>query len=135
MVLLYGVREEKDILMKEQLDSWHELCSQEHRPRFRRIYCIGSRWSNIHIGAKTNDYVRPCLENKLLGLGPEAEVGWINEEKIRKWGFPPSPETRVFVCGLPGVYDKLCGPRLSSEVTKGSVLDILGYSDSTVVKF
>ena len=59
--------------------------------------------------------------------------GWINDEKIKKYAYPPSLDTKVLVCGLPGVYDKLCGPRSSQEVAEGSVLYNLGY-DGMVVK-
>jgi len=58
----------------------------------------------------------------------------VNEEKIRKHGFPPSENMKVIVCGLPGVYDKLCGSRESSEVAVDSVLSKLGYSSSMVIK-
>ena len=34
-------------------------------------------------------------------------AGWIDEEKVREFGFPPADDTQVFVCGLPSVYDSL----------------------------
>ena len=40
----------------------------------------------------------------------------------------------MIVCGLPGVYDKLCGSRECSEVAVDSVLHKLGYSSSMVIK-
>jgi cytochrome-b5 reductase len=90
----------------------------------------------VHIGAKTKNYVQPDLMKKIESLGPEgAEIGWVDEDKIRMHAFPPAADTRVFVCGLPGVYDKLCGPRLSPFVTKDSALGNLGYSNDMVVKF
>jgi hypothetical protein len=63
------------------------------------------------------------------------ELGWVNEEKILSHGFPPAPDTKVFVCGLPGVYLKLCGPRSSLEIPPGTALRALGYSQEMVVKF
>ena len=63
------------------------------------------------------------------------ELGWVNEDKISHHGFPPSIDTRVFVCGLPGVYLKLCGPRTTPEVLPNTSLYNLGYSDEMVVKF
>jgi len=87
------------------------------------------------MGAKTKSYVPPALQQKIATLGDFAEVGWINEEKIRNHAFPPSVDTKVFVCGLPGVYDKLCGPRLSPQVAAGSALFSIGYSDDMVIKF
>ena len=60
--------------------------------------------------------------------------GWINEDKLRRHGFPPGENSRVVVCGLPGVYDKLCGPRTDPALAPGSALYNLGYSSSMVVK-
>ena len=40
----------------------------------------------------------------------------------------------MVVCGLPGVYDKLCGPRTSDELDKNSVLAVLGYNNANVIK-
>ena len=78
----------------------------------------------------------PELEKKIESLGEgSAEVGWIDEHKISKYGFPPSIDTRVLVCGLPGVYEKLCGPRTNTTVPAGSVLHKLGYTDDMVIKF
>ena len=63
-----------------------------------------------------------------------AETGWVDEAKIQKYAFPPSDETLLFVCGLPGMYDALCGPRTEPEVAAGTVLDGLGYTKDMVAK-
>ncbi len=60
--------------------------------------------------------------------------GWVNEAAVQKHGFPPTTDTRVLVCGLPGVYDKLCGTRESVEVEPHSILHKLGYTKEMVVK-
>lgn len=60
--------------------------------------------------------------------------GWITEEKIKKYAPGPSIHTKVLVCGLPGVYEKLCGYRDSSAVAADSALGRLGYADDMVVK-
>ena len=68
IVLLYGVRDRRDILMKELLDNMEtnsiqspspdaEECSMGESKEFKRfkvVYCIGSRWSNVIMGAKTS---------------------------------------------------------------------------------
>jgi predicted nucleic acid binding AN1-type Zn finger protein len=46
--------------MRELLDLWGDKYSEN----FRVIYCIGSRWANVHMGAKTrtkksSEYVPP----------------------------------------------------------------------------
>ena len=68
-------------------------------------------------------------------LRPQAELGWVNELVLRKHAFPPAPDTRVFVCGLPAVYDNLCGPRGDAALREGSALQRLGYTTDMVVKF
>ena len=36
--------------------------------------------------------------------------------------------TLVMVCGLPAMYDSLCGPRTEADLADGTVLKALGYS-------
>jgi len=40
----------------------------------------------------------------LLGANVHGALGWVDEKLIREHGHRPGPRTRVFVCGLPGVY-------------------------------
>ena len=63
-----------------------------------------------------------------------AETGWIDEAKIRAYAHPPSEDTLVFVCGLPGMYAALCGPRTEKELAEGTVLQKLGYSTPMIAK-
>lgn len=127
--LLYGVREVKDILLRETLDHWRLRVYPE---QFRVVYCVGSRWNNVHLAAKS-EYVPP---KPPAGFDANAgmEQGWVNEAKIRAHGYPPSLDGLVFVCGLPGIYDKLCGPRSQPELAVGSALHTLGYDERMVVK-
>lgn len=60
--------------------------------------------------------------------------GWVNEEVVLKHAFPPAQDTRVLVCGLPGVHDKLCGSRESTELDPHSVLHKLQYTSDMVIK-
>ena len=79
-----------DILLREQLDSW----SLSHPAQFNLHYCIGSRWDNIHMGAKTKDeYLPPAVPAELKGMS-NASVGWVSEEVIARHGHPPSSDTR-----------------------------------------
>ncbi len=45
-----------DILMRELLEDWQD----RYAHMFRVVYCVGSRWANVHYGAKTKtEYVPP----------------------------------------------------------------------------
>mmetsp|Transcript_31212 Transcript_31212/g.42644 ORF Transcript_31212/g.42644 Transcript_31212/m.42644 type:complete len:202 (+) Transcript_31212:336-941(+) len=134
IVLLYGVRTVRDILMRELLDEWQE----KYQDIFKVVYCVGSRWTNVHFGAKTKNteksqYRPPQLPDGFSSL-VSAELGWVDGQKIQKYCCPPSESTRVIVCGLPGVYDKLCGPRLEPALAEKSVLAELGYTAEMVIK-
>jgi cytochrome-b5 reductase len=63
-----------------------------------------------------------------------AACGWIDEAKIQKYAFPPADDTLVFVCGLPPMYNILCGPRNEKELKEGSVLPKIGYTKEMVAK-
>ena len=78
---------------------------------------------------------KPKLPDGWEGLHEDRrELGWVNEEVIRKHAYPPSESTKVFVCGLPGVYEKLCGPR-GTPLQEGTALHRCGYTDDMIVKF
>jgi len=136
IVLLYGVREVDDILLRPLL----EQLSSASYGRFSIVYCVGSRWANIHMGAKTkNQYIAPPPPKGFtdLQLGPHIskEIGWVSEDKIRKYAFAPGTASRVVVCGLPGVYDKLCGSRFDcNSLQVGSALSNLGFKADCVYK-
>lgn len=63
-----------------------------------------------------------------------AETGWVDKAKIEKYCFPPAEDTLLFVCGLPPMYDALCGPRTEKAIKEGSVLHQLGYTADMVAK-
>ena len=54
-----------------------------------------------------------------------AETGWIDEAKVKAYAFPPSEDTLVFVCGVPGLYELLCGPRGDKEVKEEGFLEYI----------
>jgi cytochrome-b5 reductase len=133
ITLLYGVREVKDILLKELLEEWRIKYASRG---FRVVYCIGSRWNQVLMGAKTkNEFIPPPLPKgyaDLLNDGLPVELGWINEDKLIRHTPIFSAGHLAMVCGLPGVYDKLCGPRTSDDV--GGILQKLGYNNKNVIK-
>mmetsp|Transcript_33501 Transcript_33501/g.68504 ORF Transcript_33501/g.68504 Transcript_33501/m.68504 type:complete len:366 (-) Transcript_33501:98-1195(-) len=146
VVLLYGNRSVKDVLMREKLDAW----SQEHGHRFKVVHAVGSRWANVRIGLKKAvktegfgttiaDLQKPPMAEDFDSLNVSAsqakELGWVGLEVIRKHAFPPANDHKVFVCGLPGVYDKLCGSREDNLLPEESALARLGFESHHVIKF
>ena len=120
----------QDILLREQLEQWQS----RYANYLQIIFCIGSRWNNIHFGAKKKEeYVPPPLPTGFETLS-HAELGWINEEKISKYGLSPGNDTKVLVCGLPAVYDHLCGKRDDTALSPTSILARLGYAAEMVIK-
>lgn len=95
----------------------------------------------MHMNDCPKDCGKPCKRRKVAQ--PEGfdtlrkgrrEFGWVNQDTIRRHGYPPADDTKVFVCGLPSVYDKLCGPR-GSPLAEGSALANLNYTEEQVLKF
>lgn len=136
VVFLYGNRAVADILMRERLEGW----AAKYKDRFKMVFVVGTRWKDFIIGAKTAQAKKPpppvsfeTLTNDELGtVGVE---GWINETHVKTFAYPPAGDTQVFVCGLPSVYDSLCGPRGENALAPMSVLARLGYTEEMVFKF
>ena len=119
VTLIYGSKSASDILLKAEMDA----LATKHPHRLKMIHVIGEQ----------PDAGKAALAG--LGDGPFAAVpGWIDAGKIKAHAFPPSDETLLFVCGLPGMYDTLCGPRTEPELAEGTVLKELGYASSQVAK-
>ena len=49
--------------------------------------------------------------------GWDGELGWVDEAKVKQHCFPPAPDVLTMVCGVPGLYDVMCGPRTEPEVS------------------
>ena len=112
---------------------------------------MGSRWANVHWGLKRDvkEGYSATVEElqapptaagfELLAVDPNQnqakELGWVDEGVLKRHCFPPGRDTRVMVCGLPGVYTKLCGPRTDQELLPDSVLARLGFQAHHVIKF
>lgn len=136
VVLLYGARACADILLKDAL----EALALKAAGRLRLVYCVGSRWANIHMGAKTkSEYMAPAppagFNDMLLGPFSFKEIGWVNEERIRRHGYNADESNLAVVCGLPGVYGKMCGSRFERDcLAAGSALKNIGYGPAQVCK-
>jgi NAD(P)H-flavin reductase len=131
ITLLYGARSVRDILLREMLEDWY----LEFSDCLKIVFCVGSRWANVHWGAKSKtEYAPPPLPEGFHSLRCPAELGWVNKEHIREHAFAAADDTKVVVCGLPGVYDKLCGERNSRGLPPHCVLTELGYTEDMIVK-
>ena len=51
-----------------------------------------------------------------------------------RYCFAPGPDVLTFVCGQPGLYETMCGPRLLPGLVPASVLAKLGYAPEAVLK-
>uniref|UniRef100_A0A7S3F6A1 NADH-cytochrome b5 reductase n=1 Tax=Haptolina ericina TaxID=156174 RepID=A0A7S3F6A1_9EUKA len=118
VVLLYGNKAPEDILLKEEIDRWARAAPD----RLKVVHVIGNRPDDPHPPGweTTSTYI--------------AETGWIDQAKVTKHCFPPAEDTLVFVCGLPLMYNAICGPRDQKSLREGSVLHTLGYSPEMVAK-
>jgi len=79
--------------------------------------------------------IHPPLPPKDFDTLPESgrEIGWVDENVLAKHAFKPANDAKVFVCGLPSVYESLCGSKEEKKIS--GVLAKLGYSENMVVKF
>ena len=108
VTLLYSSKTEADIIARSALDVW----AATHRSRFRVTYTLtreptGSAW-------KRN---RGRIDASFLAahVPPPSQAGVL-----------------LFVCGPPGMYEDLSGPRAEPELS--GALAKLGYSAEQVVK-
>lgn len=122
-ILVYGCRSEAEIMMKPRLD---ELCAR-HRRRLKVVYCVGSRYDV--------DKARPGAVRSgwnIFGRAPIREKGWASRAVLEKHLAPPEEGHLTMVCGVPRVYENLCGARSAREVT--GVLGALGWTRRNLVK-
>ena len=111
--LIFANQSEKDIFMKDQLDTLAEKYPQ--------------RLSIEYIIDKSSN---PTWK------GP---VGYIDKQLIgRYFPFPGlGSSIKIFVCGPPGMMKHVCGPKAPdySQGELGGLLKELGYDSSQVFKF
>ena len=107
--MLYASKVKEDILAQETLEAW--AASSEGRFTCKHVLSAepdGSPWT----GAR----------------------GLITRELIEAHLPAPTDDVVIFVCGPPGMYESLCGPRNEPQELKG-ILAEMGYTAAQVVKF
>jgi len=122
--LLYGNRGMRDIMLRSELDRLQE----RHPHRLRVHYVVGEADDAADDGE--GDAV--CRDGDADGAcaDPAYERGWINEEKVRRLGFPPAADgsSVVWICGVDAMYVSLAGSR-AKPVAAGTPVHNLGFSD------
>lgn len=112
VVLIYGSKTIDDIILKAQLDAM--VTKSEGRVNI--VYCVGKMPGQRRI------------------VGWDGEIGWLDAPKIHKHAFKGGEGSRAFVCGIPQLYDMMCGPQSSPVLKPESILHKLGYTTETVFK-
>ena len=106
--MLYGSKVRHDILADETLGAW--------------AAGAGGRFSCTHV-----------LSEEPEGSPWSGARGHITRELVETHLPPPSEDCAIFVCGPPGMYGALCGPRNQPQLA--GLLAEMGYSAEQVVKF
>lgn len=123
--LLYGNRGEDDIMLRGELEAM-----QAERPgRLRIHYVVGEADEGEGACGDGGDGAEGTCDDG----GGGYETGWINEEKIRRLGFPPNEEgtSVVWICGVDAMYESLAGSRMK-PLKEGTPVHNLGFCEDTV---
>jgi cytochrome-b5 reductase len=109
LTLVYANKTSKDILIKDDLDKL-----ARENPRFKVHYII--------------DKEEP---------GWTGGVGHVTLDDVKKYMPEPSDDNLVFVCGPPGMYKAISGPKAEdkSQGEIGGYLKEAGYTSDQVFKF
>ncbi|RLV96495.1 NADH-cytochrome b5 reductase 2 [Spathaspora sp. JA1] len=110
--LIFGNVSTDDILIKKEIDA----IAKAHKDQVKVTYFVD----------KTKD-----------GEAWEGKVGYVTKDFLASELDKPSADTKIFVCGPPGLYKSVSGPKVSptdqGELT--GALAELGYSKEQVFKF
>jgi len=110
--LIYGNNAPEDIMLKATLD---QLAASKP-DRLKVTYVVGTTADDTSAAEKH---------------GWTGEMGWIDEEKVKRLAFPPSQDTAIWICGLDDMYKSLAGSR-AAALKAGSALHNLGYTEDMI---
>ena len=101
------------------------------------MWALDARKKRLVLVAAESHDIPPMLKLSSLNGPPgwTGETGWVDEAKVKKFCHAPADDTCVFVCGVPPLYNVMCGPRNEKALKEGTVLHNLGYAESSVFKF
>ncbi|KAG7663902.1 MCR1 [[Candida] subhashii] len=110
--LIFGNVSTDDVLIKQEIDE----IANKHKDQVKVTYFVDKKKDDEQW---------------------EGEVGYITKQFLEKELDKPSNEVKIFVCGPPGLYQAISGPKVSptdqGELT--GALAELGYSKEHVFKF
>lgn len=119
LVLLCGNRKPQDMLLRKEVED----LAQRAKP-----------WDSLDFFTRKAGHVKAQSRFKVVHvLGDQAvtpasrfsdwdgEVGFVDEERIERYCFPPAPDVLTFVCGAPGMYQAICGARSDPKDRKSVV--------------
>jgi cytochrome-b5 reductase len=109
VTVIFGNKTQDDILCRDILETWSSDCGAD-------------RLKVVHVLSEAD------TDKNWTG-----EKGFINKEIIAKYCPPPTEDVQVFVVGPPPMYNALCGPRDTPELT--GILNEMGYTAEQVYKF
>lgn len=123
--LLYGSRSPEEILLRAELD---EL-QRRHPDRLRVTYVVGDA-ADAGAAAASCRSGGDGDDEGACGRDPAYEHGWIDEEKMRRLGYPPNGDgtSVVWICGVNDMYVSLAGSR-AKAVMAGTPVHNLGFND------
>lgn len=112
ITLVYGNKSPEDILLKPELDT----LAKKYPDRFAVKYYVDS-------DAGVKDF--------------EGTVGYIDKPALKSVLKGPSPLSHVFICGPPGLYASISGPKgqRGAQGDLSGILAELGYDKTQVFKF
>ncbi len=108
--LLFGNKTPSDILLKPELDK----LAKQHPGQFEVKYFVDKAEKEF-----------------------DGKVGYIDKDALKSVLKEPSPTSHVFICGPPGMYKSISGPKgpRGAQGEMGGILAELGYDKTQVFKF
>lgn len=118
IILLYGCRTEKDMLLRKELEEFQA----KHPDRFQIYYAFSQE------------------KGKKSKKGTVFKSGRIDKEMIlnicqRNVLISKKKECQVWVCGPPSFYESISGKREDDSLVPGCILEELNFELKNVVKF
>lgn len=117
IILIYGCRTEKDILLQKEL----EEIQAQNPDRFKIMYAL----SQNHKTNKKFANAEKISKGMILDLCKSENLLQTSSNK----------KCQVWVCGTPSFYLTICGKREEKKLSPDCILKELGFEENQIVKF